>query len=118
WSRHRPETKRWAASRHERIAAWMLALSFVAHVGDHLREYTLHVFRRWVGDIALAADEMVLGVQVRIVRAEYTLAGETSKGRVQGRHVRSSRGRRAWVGERDSNLVIASKASGRDRVAA
>jgi hypothetical protein len=64
----------------------MRALSFVAHVGNHLREYDLHVLGRWVGDVAFAADQMVLAVQVRIVGAKVMMAGETSKGRVQGRH--------------------------------
>ena len=26
----------------------MRALSFVTHVGNHLREYDLHVYNRWV----------------------------------------------------------------------
>jgi hypothetical protein len=57
----------------------MRALSFVAHVGNHLREYYLYVLDRWVGDVALAADQIVLGVQVRIVRAKVVKADETSK---------------------------------------
>ena len=62
------------------------ALSFVAHVGNHLRECDLHVLGRWVGDVAFAADQMVLVVQIRIIVAKVMMAGETSKGRLQGRH--------------------------------
>ena len=63
----------------------MRALKFLAHVGNHLREYDIHVHNRWVGAVALTADQMVLSVQVRIVRAKGTLAGEARKLRVERR---------------------------------
>jgi len=72
--------------RANRGLARACALAFVAHVGHDLREYNLHVYERWVGHVAFAADQMVLGVKVRIVVAKVMMAGETSKGRVQGRH--------------------------------
>jgi hypothetical protein len=88
----------------------MRALSFVAHVGNHLREYYLYVLDRWVGDVALAADQIVLGVQVRIVRAKVVKAGETSKDSIDGRHL--------WApNSHESNLAIALRSLGRDRVA-
>ena len=55
-------------------------------MGNHLREYYLDVLDRWVGVVALAADQIVLGVQVRIVRTKVVKADETSKDSIDGRH--------------------------------
>ena len=96
----------------------MRSQSLVAHVGNHLSEHDLYVLDRWVGEVAIAADEIVLGVQVRIVRAKVVKAGETGKDSIDGRHVWASTTPRAWVGGGESNVVIASRSSGRDRVAA
>jgi hypothetical protein len=96
----------------------MRSQSLVAHVGNHLSEYDLYVLDRWVGDVALAADQIVPGVQVRIVRAKVVKAGETSKDSIDGRHLWAPTARWALVEEREFNLVIASRSSGRDRVAA
>src|SRR5665213_2531182 len=85
------------------------ALRFVANVGNHLREYDLHVRERWVGDVAFTAAQIVLGVQVRIVRAKVVKAGETGKDSIDGRHVWASTTHRPWVGVGESNLVIASR---------
>ena len=93
------------------------ALRFVAHVGNHLREYDFHVRERWIGDVAPAADQVVVGVQVRIVRAKVVKAGETSKDSIDGRHVWAPTANRAWVGGGESKLVITSRSSGYDRVA-
>ena len=87
-------------------------------MGNHLREYDLHVRERWVGDVAFAADQAVLGVQVRIVRAKVVKVGETGKDSIDGRHMWAPTTHRAWVGVGESNLVIASRSSGRDRVSA
>ena len=112
--------KRWAAhaASEKRRGACQPALRFLAHVGNHLREYDLHVHERWVGVVAFAADQIVLGVQVRIVRAKVVKAGETSKDSIDGRHVWAPTTHRPWVGVGASNLVIASRSSGRDRVSA
>src|ERR1019366_3335356 len=96
----------------------MRSQSLVAHVGNHLREYDLNILDRWVGDVAFAADQIVRGVQVRIVRAKVVKAGETSKDSIDGRHMWAPRTHRPWVGVGESNLVIASRSSGRDRVSA
>ena len=51
----------------------------VAHVGDDLREYAVDVLGRRVGDPALAADQVVPGVQVDMVAAEAASAGEAKE---------------------------------------
>ena len=71
---------------NEWLGACMRALSLVAHVGNHLREYYLDVLDRWVGVVALAADQIVLGVQVRIVRTKVVKTGKTRKDSIDGRH--------------------------------
>src|ERR1019366_8791979 len=96
----------------------MRSQSLVAHVGNHLSEHDLYVLDRWVGDVAFAADQIILGVQVRIVRAEVVKAGETSKDSIDGRHVWAPTARRALVEECEFNPVIAFRSSRRDRVAA
>ena len=96
----------------------MRALSFVAHVGNHLLEYDLNVRERWVGDVALAANQIILGIQVRIVRAKVVKANETSKDSIDGGHGWAPTADGSWVGDGESKRVIASTSSGRDRVAA
>ena len=87
-------------------------------MGNHLREYDLHVGKRWIGDVALAADQIVRGVQVGIVRAKVVKAGETSKDSIDRCHVWSPTAHRALVEKCEFSLAIASRSSGRDRVAA
>jgi hypothetical protein len=92
-------------------------LNFVAHVGNHLREYDLNVRERRVGDVALAANQIILGIQVRIVRAKVVKANETSKDSIDGSHVWAPAADGSGVGDGESKRVIDSKSSGRDRVA-
>jgi len=96
----------------------MRPLRFVANVGNHLREYDLNVRERRVGDVALAANQIILGIQVRIVRAKVVKAGETSKDSIDGGHGWAPTADGSWVGDGESKRVIASTSSGRDRVAA
>ena len=96
----------------------MRALSCASYMGNHLREYDLYVHERWFGDVALAADQIVLGVQVRIVMAKVMMAGETSKDSIDGCHVWAPTAHRALVEKREFNPAIASRSSGRDRVSA
>jgi hypothetical protein len=95
----------------------MRPLRFVANVGNHLREYDLNVRERRVGDVALAANQIILGIQVRIVRAKVVKANETSKDSIDGSHVWAPTADGSGVGDGESKRVIDSKSSGRDRVA-
>ena len=86
--RSQPLSRRELSDRPEHAFEHLLAgASFVAHMGDHLGEYALDVLQGWVGDVALAADQIILGVQVGVIPAERTLAGETGKGSIEGGHV-------------------------------
>jgi len=95
----------------------MRPLNFVAHVGNHLREYDLNVRERRVGDVALAANQIILGIQVRIVRAKVVKASETSKDSIDGSNGWAPTVDKSWFGDGESKRVIACTSSGRDRVA-
>jgi hypothetical protein len=85
---------------------------------NHLREYELHVHHRRASNVAPAADQVVLGVQVRIVVAKVMKAGKTSKDSIDGPHLLAPTAHPAWLGDGESKVVITSPSSDRDRVAA
>ena len=55
------------------------ALGWVGHVGDDFRKDAIDVLQRRIGDVAWAADQVALGVQIGIVAAKAAMAGETNE---------------------------------------